>query len=78
MCRSPFELLLSFFLGIILKIALCLLSVWLAFLIWNWQIPAITGWSTISYWQALVLAVLFRLFTGGIRISITKQNTINN
>ena len=78
MYRSTLELLLFFFLGIILKIALCLLSVWLAFLIWNWQIPAITGWTSITYWQALALAVLFRLLTGSIRISFNKQENNNN
>lgn len=78
MYRSTLELLLFFFLGIILKIALCLLSVWLAFLIWNWQIPAITGWTSITYWQALALAVLFRLLIGSIRISFNKQETNNN
>ena len=78
MYRSTLELLLFFFLGIILKIALCLLSVWLTFLIWNWQIPAITGWTSITYWQALALAVLFRLLTGSIRISFNKQENNNN
>ena len=78
MYRSTLELLLFFFLGIVLKIALCLLSVWLAFLIWNWQIPAITGWTSITYWQALAFAVLFRLLTGSIRISFNKQETNNN
>ena len=78
MYRSTLELLLFFFLGIILKIALCRLSVWLAFLIWNWQIPAITGWTSITYWQALALAVLFRLLTGSIRISFNKQENNNN
>ena len=78
MYRSTLELLLFFFLGIILKIALCLLSVWLAFLIWNWQIPAITGWASITYLQALALTVLFRLFTGSIRISFNKQENNNN
>ena len=78
MYRSTLELLLFFFLGIVLKIALCLLSVWLAFLIWNWQIPTITGWTTITYWQALALAVLFRLLTGSIQISFNKKETNNN
>lgn len=78
MYRSTLELLLFFFLGIILKIALCLLSVWLAFLIWNWQIPAITGWASITYLQALALTVLFRLLTGSIQISFNKKETNNN
>ena len=78
MFRTILGLLLSFFLSVILKIALCLLSIWLAFLIWNWQVPAITGWTTITYWQALTFAMLFRLLNGGINITITKHNTNDN
>ncbi|WP_303179663.1 hypothetical protein [uncultured Butyricimonas sp.] len=34
-------------------------------LLWNWLIPSIIGWSAISYWQALGLFILSRLFFGG-------------
>lgn len=34
--------------------------------LWNWLIPSITGWSTINYWQALGLALLFRFLNGNI------------
>lgn len=32
--------------------------------LWNYLMPEITGWNPIGYWQALGLAVLFRLLTG--------------
>ncbi len=35
-------------------------------LLWNWLIPSIIGWSAISYWQALGLFILSRLFCGGV------------
>lgn len=34
-------------------------------LLWNELIPAIIGWSAISYWQAAGLIVLSRLLFGG-------------
>ena len=36
--------------------------------LWNLLIPAIIGWGSISYWQALGLTVLFRLLTGHLRM----------
>lgn len=35
-------------------------------LLWNALIPAIIGWSAITYWQAAGLLVLCRLLLGGI------------
>lgn len=32
--------------------------------LWNWIVPGITGWTSITYWQALGLALLLRLLTG--------------
>lgn len=32
--------------------------------LWNWLVPAITGWSCISYWQAFGLFVLAHLLSG--------------
>ncbi len=35
--------------------------------LWNWLTPAIFGWHTIDFWQALGLLVLGRLLFGGLR-----------
>jgi hypothetical protein len=32
--------------------------------LWNWLIPAITGWKAIDFWQALGLLVLSRILFG--------------
>ena len=32
--------------------------------LWNWLMPAIFGWSVITFWQALGLLVLFRILFG--------------
>ena len=35
-----------------------------AMALWNWLMPAITGWKSIDFWQALGLLVLARLLFG--------------
>ena len=35
--------------------------------LWNWLMPGLFGWHTISFWQALGLLVLSRIFFGGFR-----------
>jgi hypothetical protein len=32
--------------------------------LWNWLVPAITGWKAIDFWQALGLLVLSRILLG--------------
>jgi hypothetical protein len=32
--------------------------------LWNWLVPAITGWSSIDFWQALGLLALSRILFG--------------
>ncbi|MGH9591872.1 MAG: hypothetical protein ACRD5L_02180 [Bryobacteraceae bacterium] len=34
--------------------------------LWNWLTPALFGWKTITYWQALGLLVLSRILLGGL------------
>jgi uncharacterized membrane protein len=35
-------------------------------LLWNWLLPPLFGWHTISFWQALGLLVLCRVLFGGL------------
>ena len=35
--------------------------------LWNWLVPALFGWHQISFWQALGLLLLCRMFFGGWR-----------
>ena len=35
--------------------------------LWNWLMPALFGWHTVTFWQALGLLVLSKLFFGGFR-----------
>lgn len=48
--------------GVILLLTIIpVLTMWL----WNWIIPGITGWSEISFWQAVGLCFLGRWISGG-------------
>src|SRR5271155_4669212 len=33
--------------------------------LWNWLIPAIVGWHTITFWQAIGLLLLSKILFGG-------------
>ncbi|MDR0811591.1 MAG: hypothetical protein LBN23_04905 [Paludibacter sp.] len=33
-------------------------------LLWNWLVPTVIGWNAVSYWQALGLLVLSKIFFG--------------
>jgi hypothetical protein len=35
--------------------------------LWNWLVPPIFGWHSISFWQALGLLVLSKILFGGFR-----------
>lgn len=35
--------------------------------LWNWLMPALFGWHTITFWQALGIFVLSKLLFGGFR-----------
>jgi hypothetical protein len=35
--------------------------------LWNWLMPALFGWKALTFWQAIGLLVLSRLFFGGFR-----------
>ena len=36
-------------------------------LLWNWLLPSLAGWHTITFLQALALLVLSRVLFGGLR-----------
>jgi hypothetical protein len=35
--------------------------------LWNWLMPGLFGWHAVSFWQALGLLILSRIFFGGFR-----------
>jgi hypothetical protein len=38
---------------------------WVVMQLWNWLTPALFGWRTITFWQALGLLALTRILVGG-------------
>jgi len=40
---------------------------WVVMALWNWLIPPLNGWHTLSFVQALGLLLLSRLLFGGLR-----------
>ncbi len=40
---------------------------WVVMLLWNELMPAVFGLKTVSYWQAVGLLILSRIFFGGFR-----------
>jgi hypothetical protein len=34
--------------------------------LWNWLVPSLTGWHTLTFWQALGILVLCRILFGGL------------
>ena len=51
--------------GVFMFLAVTAAAAAVVMLLWNWIIPAVTGWSTLTYWYALGLMVLCRLLFGG-------------
>ena len=37
---------------------------WIVQYLWNWLLPALFGWRTITFWQALAVLVLCRILFG--------------
>jgi hypothetical protein len=37
-------------------------------LLWNWVLPPLFGWPSITFWQALALLALCRILFGGFRL----------
>ena len=35
--------------------------------LWNWLMPALFGWKLVTFWQAVGLVVLSKIFFGGFR-----------
>lgn len=51
--------------GGIIIIALILLFGYITMRLWNWLMPEVFGLTTLSYWQALGILVLAKIFFGG-------------
>lgn len=39
---------------------------WVVMSLWNWLMPGLFGWKTLTFWQALGLLLLSRILFGGV------------
>jgi hypothetical protein len=56
--------------GLIAFPAMILLAFVVGFVVmslWNWLMPALFGWKTLTFWQAVGLLILSRFLLGGFR-----------
>src|SRR5881628_2037878 len=44
--------------------------------LWNWLLPPLFGWRTITFWQALGLLALCRILFGGLGLRATGGSNI--
>ncbi|WP_420573697.1 hypothetical protein [Kordia sp.] len=63
--RSPIEIVGIIIFGIIAITGLAILFGFVIMWLWNWLMPEIFGLTTINYWQAVGLFILFKLLLGG-------------
>jgi len=52
--------------AVLVAVAITLFGI-LVMLLWNWLLPPLFGWKTLSFWQALGVLALARILFGGFR-----------
>lgn len=52
---------------VLIVIAACVVFGFVVEGLWNWLMPNIFGWHTITYWQALGILILSKILFGGPR-----------
>lgn len=63
--RSVGEIIGMVILGIIGVIGLAILFGYIIMWLWNWLMPEIFGLTTLTYWQAIGVFILFKILLGG-------------
>lgn len=63
--KSPGEIIGMVILGIIAITGLAILFGFIIMWLWNWLMPEIFGLTTLNYWQAVGVFILFKILLGG-------------
>ncbi len=63
--RSPIEIVGIIIFGAIAITGLVILFGFIIMWLWNWLMPDIFGLTTITYWQAVGIFILFKILLGG-------------
>lgn len=73
--RSPLEIAGMVLLGAIGITGLAILFGFVIMWLWNWLMPLIFGLTTLTFWQAVGLFILFKLLLGGIGGGTSSHKT---
>lgn len=63
--KSPGKIIGMILLGIIAVTGLAILFGFIIMWLWNWLMPEIFGLTTLNYWQAVGVFILFKILLGG-------------
>lgn len=63
--RSTIEIIGMIVFGAIAIVGLAILFGFVLMWLWNWLMPTLFGLSTVTYWQAVGLFILFKILLGG-------------
>jgi len=63
--KSPGEIAGLIIFGIIAIVGLAILFGFVIMWLWNWLMPELFGLTTLTYWQAVGLFILFKILLGG-------------
>ncbi|UOB17582.1 hypothetical protein [Abyssalbus ytuae] len=63
--KTPGEIAGWILFGIFAIVALAILFGYIIMSLWNWLMPEIFGLTTITYWQAVGIFILFKILLGG-------------
>lgn len=63
--KSPGEIVGMIIFGAIFIIGLAILLGFVIMWLWNWLMPMIFGLTTLTYWQAVGVFILFKILLGG-------------
>ena len=54
-----------FFKMLLIGLLACTVMTYVVMRLWNWLMPGLTGWHTLTFWQSLGLLVLCKILFGG-------------
>lgn len=64
--KSPWKIVGWIIFGILAITGLAILLGFIIMWLWNWLMPEIFGFTTITYWQAVGIFILFKILIGGL------------
>jgi hypothetical protein len=76
--RSAVEIVGLIIFGIIAIVGLAILFGFVIMWLWNWLMPELFGLTTLTYWQAVGIFILFKILLGGFAGSDKSSSSSKN